>query len=69
MATRESTRPDLGAILGCFAEARAVIETSCKALESAEERESGDAVLCLRTGLAMLDAAYDALDLAIARQR
>jgi hypothetical protein len=69
MATRYH-RPSLGAILGCFAEARAVIETSCKALESADdERQSGDAVMCLRTGVAMLDAAYDQLDLAIGRQR
>jgi hypothetical protein len=59
----------MGAILGCFAEARAVIETSCKALENDEERQTGDEVMCLRTGLAMLDAAYDALDLAIGRLR
>jgi hypothetical protein len=66
MAIRKSTRPDLGAVLGAFAEARAVIETACKALEADEH---GDDVMALRTGLTMLDEAYDELDLAIGRLR
>jgi hypothetical protein len=64
MATRNSTRPDMGAILGQFADARAIIETACKAMEADEH---GSDVMTLRTGLAMLDAAYNALDRAIGR--
>ena len=66
MAARNCTRPDLGVILGSFAEARAVIETACKALEADEH---GDEVMALRTGLTMLNAAYNAMDIAIGRLR
>lgn len=59
MAARKSTRPDLSAFLGEFAEARAVIETACKALENDEH---GGDVMTLRKGIPMLDRAYDAPD-------
>jgi hypothetical protein len=63
---RNKKQPDLSAILGEFADARAVLETACTAMEA---NEHGPDVMTLRTGLVMLDLAYNALDLAIGRLR
>lgn len=61
---RAHTHSDLGTILGKLADSRAVIETACKAMESDEH---GSDVITLRTGLTILDGAYNALDTTIAR--
>lgn len=64
-AGRVYRRADLDAILGKFADSRAVIETACKAMEADEH---GSEAMTLRTGLKMIDCAYNALDKAIARR-
>jgi len=57
----EASRTDLPAILGNFADARAVIETACRSLENDCSEETS----ALRAGLRMFNDAYDEFDVAI----
>lgn len=64
-AALDGTVDALHLLLGSFNEARAVILTACRALESTERADNE--ALTLRIGLKLLDGAYEALDLAIMR--
>lgn len=53
----------LAELLGRLSDARAVIETACRAMENGDDYTVE--MSALRTGLKMLDEVYDELDLAI----
>lgn len=61
----ETPRVDFGEILGRFSDARAIIETACRAMEHGDDYAVETSAL--RSGLIMLDAVYEELDFAIAK--
>lgn len=62
-------RPELLELLGDLSDAISVITVIHRSLEAKEIAEAGDEEVALRYGLALLLAAYSALDLASLRLR
>lgn len=60
-------RPDLLELLGDLSDAISVITVVHRSLEAKEIAEVGDEEVALRLGLALLRAAYSALDMASLR--
>ena len=61
-------RAECEAILGRFGDARCVLECAVRSLEQRGEQQGlgpGEESVCLRHGLELLRAAYNALDLAL----